>query len=103
VAHLDFEAKALIDEVEANGKKLPSNSFSYLADQSNRAARMLIYAKAGILWTLFVFVYASCTGHLKFKITEPEFVSLEPTGENPRSAAVTFNLISTILAIVRWH
>src|SRR5262245_39090670 len=30
---------------------------------------------------------------LKFKITEPGLVSLEPAGENPRTAVIAFDLI----------
>ncbi|MBO4224720.1 hypothetical protein [Bradyrhizobium neotropicale] len=46
-----------------------------------------------VLSILSVALQYSVRDDLKFKITEPSFVSLKPASPNPRTAAITFNLI----------
>src|ERR1035438_3543951 len=55
VAALDYEAKNVIDQAVIEEKHLPQNSLEWLGARQNKAVRLSLYAKSGIVWTLLVF------------------------------------------------
>ena len=54
---------------------------------------LFISVTALILSMLSLMLLYSVRDDLKFKITEPQFVSLEPINENPRTVAISFNAV----------
>ncbi len=69
VAALDYQGRRIVEQAKLDEKSLPANSFAWLQERQNKAGRMAAYAKAGIVWSVLIYVVAFCTGFLSLRST----------------------------------
>lgn len=67
ITALDLEARRILNRAELEGKTLPTNGLSQLGRRSNSARRMLLYAKAGVVWSWLTFFVSMLMG--RFAVT----------------------------------
>jgi hypothetical protein len=58
-AALDFEARVVIEQAQAEGRAINQSTREYFKTRFSNAARLFVFPKAGTLWVLISFLYAA--------------------------------------------